>query len=142
MARTAAAKKPAGKPAAKTKAPAKAKPATRKIIAKPKASVGSGNGAVAKQLAKSIKAPAKPMPEHKEKIKKAKLVRDSFTMPEAEYQVLGDVKKACLKAGVAVKKSELLRVGVALIQRLDLSKLKDVLSGLPPLKAGRPKSDK
>src|SRR4051812_28675260 len=34
--------------------------------------------------------------ESKEKTKKAKLVRDSFTMPEAEYAVLGEVKKACL----------------------------------------------
>jgi hypothetical protein len=62
-------------------------------------------------------------------------------MPEAEYQVLGDVKKGCLKAGIAVKKSELLRVGVALIRKLDLAQLKEVLASLPPLKAGRPKNE-
>jgi len=63
-------------------------------------------------------------------------------MPEAEYAVLGAVKKACIKAGFEVKKSELLRIGVALIQNLELAKLKAVLAALPPLKAGRPKKEK
>jgi len=66
-------------------------------------------------------------------------VRDSFTMPESEYAVLGQVKKACLKNGVEVKKSELLRIGVALISRLDMATLKQVLASLPQLKTGRPK---
>jgi hypothetical protein len=66
-------------------------------------------------------------------------VRDSFTMPEQEYAVLGQVKKACLKAGFEIKKSELLRIGVALIRQIDLATLKNVLAGLPQLKTGRPK---
>ena len=88
------------------------------------------------------KAGSKPEIEPKEKVKKAKLVRDSFTMPEAEYAVLGEMKKACLKAGIEVKKSELLRVGVALIRQLETVKLKAILDGLPTLKAGRPKKSK
>lgn len=87
-------------------------------------------------------ARTKPVPEQKIKAKKAKLVRDSFTMPEDEYQVLNDVKKACLKAGMAVKKSELLRIGVALIKGLDSAKLKAAIASLPLVKAGRPKKDK
>ncbi len=75
----------------------------------------------------------------KVKVHKAKLVRDSFTMPEDEYAVLGQVKKTCLKGGVEVKKSELLRAGVALLKQLDLAALKAVLAGLPQLKTGRPK---
>jgi hypothetical protein len=65
-------------------------------------------------------------------------VRDSFTMPEQEYAVLGTVKQACLKAGFEVKKSELLRVGVALLGRLDVADLRAVLASLPQLKTGRP----
>jgi len=68
------------------------------------------------------------------------LVRDSFTMPELEYVVLADVKQACLKAGFEVKKSELLRIGVALVGRLDMATLRQVLDGLPQLKTGRPPS--
>jgi len=75
----------------------------------------------------------------REKARKAKLVRDSFTMPEHEYELLGQVKKACLKAGFEIKKSELLRIGVALIGQLDLATLKNVLASLPQLKTGRPK---
>jgi hypothetical protein len=114
-----AAKKPAVKSAAK---PAAAK----------KASILNG----AKSSGKKGAAP------HKEKVKKSKLVRDSFTMPEAEYQGLGEVKKACLKDGFEVKKSELLRIGVALIRKMDSAALKGMLASLPPLKAGRPKKDK
>lgn len=84
----------------------------------------------------------KSLPDAKGKIKKAKLVRDSFTMPADEYQVLGDVKKIFLKAGLEVKKSELLRVGVALIRELNLASLKLAVASLPPVKAGRPKKEK
>lgn len=82
------------------------------------------------------------IPEIKEKIKKAKLVRDSFTMPEIEYAALGEVKKNCLKAGFEVKKSELLRIGVALIRDLDLAALKVAAAALSPLKPGRPRKEK
>jgi hypothetical protein len=126
--KTAAAKTPVKKPAPA----AKADKTVKAIAAKaPKKSV------------KTVEKPvAKPADDAKDKVKKPKLVRDSFTMPEAEYAVLGDVKKACLKAGIEVKKSELLRVGVALIRQLDTAKLKEILTGLPALKAGRPKKSK
>jgi hypothetical protein len=137
-----AAAKPAVKraPAAKSAAAAKpaatksaaAKPAAKRAAVKPAAKPVAAPAPVAKP-GKAVKAekPAKP---HKEK-----LVRDSFTMPESEYAVLGQVKKACLKNGVEVKKSELLRIGVALISRLDMATLKQVLASLPQLKTGRPK---
>jgi hypothetical protein len=102
--------------------------------AKPKAKAGTKAKANAK-----IKPEAKT---EKDKSRKPKLVRDSFTMPAEEYAVLGEVKKACLSAGVAVKKSELLRVGVALIRQLDAATLKQALEALPVLKAGRPKKQK
>ncbi|WP_194725996.1 hypothetical protein [Noviherbaspirillum malthae] len=96
----------------------------------------------AKPAAKPTSKEPAAKPEEKEKAKKPKLVRDSFTMPEAEYAVLGQVKKDCLKAGFEVKKSELLRVGVALIRQLDTTRLKEVLETLPALKTGRPKKAK
>lgn len=75
------------------------------------------------------------------KVKKPKLVRDSFTMPEEEYAVLGQVKKNCLKAGIEVKKSQLLRIGLALLNKADSASLKKMIAELPPLKAGRPKKE-
>jgi hypothetical protein len=129
-------------PAAKKPAPAKAAP--KKPAAKPVAKPAAKPAAkrVAKPAAKpvAVKQPAKPVAATTEKIRKPKLVRDSFTMPEQEYEVLGQVKKACLKAGFEIKKSELLRIGVALISQLDMATLQNVLANLPQLKTGRPKN--
>ena len=134
-------------PASKTGASkAPAKPASKTVRAK--AGVAAAKKATATKVApvpKAVAKPqakAKPAADAKEKSKKEKLVRDSFTMPEAEYAVLGEVKKACLKAGVDVKKSELLRVGVALIRQLDAARLKEILGTLPTLKTGRPKKNR
>lgn len=148
---TSVAAKAASKGTAKTAAAEMARPAARK--ASPATKADATVKAIAAKAPKAPKAPktkakatekpvAKPVSETKEKARKPKLVRDSFTMPEAEYAVLGEVKKACLKAGIEVKKSELLRVGVALIRQLDTEKLKEILAGLPALKAGRPKKNK
>lgn len=131
------------------KAPAKAEKSAAKLAAKPAASKTVSKVPVkAAPKAAAIPVPSKkqvivkPAADTKEKAKKPKLVRDSFTMPEIEYAVLGQVKKTCLKAGIEVKKSELLRAGVALIEGLDIEQLKMVLASLTPLKAGRPKKDK
>jgi uncharacterized membrane protein YadS len=62
-------------------------------------------------------------------------------MPEHEYATLGAVKQACLKAGFEVKKSELLRIGVALLGQIDTAALRAVLASLPQLKTGRPPVD-
>src|SRR5476649_1990301 len=133
----AAAAKPAAKVAAKPAAKAAlkaAKPAAAKPAAKPAEAKPASKAAAAKTAAK----PAEKTAETKNK-DSDKLVRDSFTMPEQEYAVLGQVKKACLKAGFEIKKSELLRIGVALISQIDLATLQNVLAALPQLKTGRPK---
>lgn len=110
--------------------------------AAPVAKKSSPITAVKKATAKPVAAKStKVTPAAKEKAKKQKLVRDSFTMPEAEYQVLDKVKKECLKAGFEIKKSQLLRIGVALIGKMELASVKNVLATLPPLKTGRPKKD-
>ncbi len=137
-------KKPA--PARKPAVAKKAAPARKPVAAKkPAAKVTRPKAAKPVKAAKPAKTPkaarpVKPVESEIAKVKKSKLVRDSFSMPEPEYAVLGSVKKACLKAGVEVKKSELLRIGVALIAKMDVDGLKAVLATLPPLKAGRPKS--
>jgi len=124
-------KTPVKKPVVKKAAPATAaKPAVKKpAVKKP---------AVKKLVVKQVVKPAaKPV-----KIKKPKLVRDSFTMPQAEYDVLAQVKKSCIAAGFEIKKSELLRIGVAMLQKLDAKKINEALLSLTPLKAGRPSKHK
>jgi hypothetical protein len=67
------------------------------------------------------------------------VVRDSFTMPTKEYAKIAKVKDACLKAGFQIKKSELLRIGIALISDMGPKKLKSAQAKLDPIKTGRPK---
>ena len=131
---------PAAKTAKTAKAPARAAAeaavkTAAKAVAAPPARKTAGKTEPA--AARTIAAPAQ-----REAVLEARpvLVRDSFTMPEQEYAVLAEVKQACLRAGIDVKKSELLRIGVALLGQLDLATLKTVLAALPQLKTGRPPS--
>lgn len=79
------------------------------------------------------------VPEKKPvKAKKVKLVRDSYAMPEAEHQQIAVLKKRLAAKGVEVKKSELLRAGVAVLTALNDAELKSVMSHIERIKTGRP----
>lgn len=87
---------------------------------------------VAKKPGKAEK-PAKPP-----KAKKIKLVRDSYAMPEAEYARIGELKKRLAALGAEVKKSELLRGGIAVLAALNDAELKAVMGRVERIKTGRP----
>jgi hypothetical protein len=70
--------------------------------------------------------------------KKPKLVRDSFTIPKAEYAAIDALKGRALKLGVGVKKSELLRAGLMLLQELSDARFKAAMASVPTIKTGRP----
>ena len=80
-------------------------------------------------------------PHNKTASKKPKLVRDSFTIPKAEFAVIEDLKTRAIVLGSAVKKSELLRAGLKLLQGLNDSDFKAALAAVPTLKTGRPSSE-
>ena len=119
----AAAKSPASKSATsagkvRSKAPGK-KPVTAVVVKKAK------SGTVTK-------------PKKDSKPKKVKMVRDSYTMPENDYAKLAELKKTCLKAGVHVKKSELLRAGLTTLAKLPTGTLLKTVEALVKIKTGRP----
>lgn len=66
------------------------------------------------------------------------VIRDSFTMPVADYELIGALKQRCLGLGIAVKKSELLRAGLATLQRLPDESLAQVVAAVESVKTGRP----
>jgi len=80
--------------------------------------------------------PAKP--SKPAKIRRAKLVRDSYTMPEAEHALITGLKKRCLSLGVAAKKSEILRAALAVLARLSDAEVALAIQGLAVIKTGRP----
>ena len=61
---------------------------------------------------------------------KVKTVRGSFTMPKVEYEKISDLKQTCLKAGLHVKKNELLRAGLRALSTLSVTQLKQAIGKL------------
>lgn len=72
------------------------------------------------------------------KIKKPKLVRDSFTIPKIEYTVLDELKQRAAKAGAPAKKSEVLRAGIKALAAMSDAAFLATLLSVPALKTGRP----
>ena len=76
------------------------------------------------------------------KMKTPKLVRESFTMPKAEYAVITTLKERCLKVGVFAKKSQILRAAVAVLAKLNDVTLAKAIQRLEVIKTGRPKKSR
>ena len=134
VARKAPARRPARKAAAKAVA---TKPAVKPVVRKAPVQTVRKSQVVAKasaltRTAPPAKAKNDPVP------KKVKLVRDSFSFPEHEHALLGDMKKRALKLGKEFKKSEILRAGIAHLASLADSALVTVLAKVERVKTGRP----
>jgi hypothetical protein len=125
------------------------KAATRRTPARPGTTRTAKTAAHAKPSAKpAVKKAAKPITAKPvtqakpAKVKKPKLVRDSFTIPKAEYEVIHALKTRSQKMGHPIKKSELLRAGIKLLATLSDAAFKAALAQVPVIKTGRPKSAK
>jgi hypothetical protein len=73
-----------------------------------------------------------------DKAKKPKLVRDSFTIPKAEYAVLEAMKLRAAKLGRPTKKSEVLRAGVQALAAMGDAAFLSCVGSVPAVKTGRP----
>jgi hypothetical protein len=118
--------------AAATVAESAVAPARKRAAAKPRAA--KAGKAVAAPVA--VEAPAKPAKAHK-----PKLVRDSFTMPKDEYQVIDALKRRALGLQKQVRKSELLRAGIQALSAMNDRTFLKAIADVPTLKTGRPKAD-
>jgi len=134
-AKTAAAKKPA------VKKPAAKKPAVKKTVVK-KAAAQPVRKTATKKAPVKVATPQPVKAVKPAKVKKPKLVRDSFTIPKDEYVVIDSLKVRAGKLGQAVKKSELLRAGVKALAAMSDIQFKAALSNVPTIKTGRPKNSK
>lgn len=122
---------------ATSKSAAKAKAATAASKAgtseAPK-QAGSPKAAGKPTVAKGEKAPAAQIKE------RVKLVRDSFTMPREDFDLIDRIKARAIEFKRPAKKSELLRAGLQVLAALQDTQLRAALDALRPLKAGRPKN--
>ncbi len=83
--------------------------------------------------------PEKKVKKEKKIDDKVKVVRDSFTMPQTDYDLIAELKQKALKTGLHLKKSELLRAGLQALSKLSAAQLKQTVTGLEKIKTGRPK---
>lgn len=85
------------------------------------------------------RAKAEPAARKAEKPAKTKLVRDSFTMPQADFDLVNVLKQRALNFRHAAKKGELLRAGLQALAALSEANLQAALERVTSLKPGRPK---
>jgi hypothetical protein len=127
----------------KAKAPPKAQTAAKKKAAVTKEVPATKQAAPASETAaqkakRAKKELVKKDLVKKELEKKEKVVRDSFTMPKSDYAKIAALKQKCLDAGVSVKKSEVLRAGLLLLEGTTLENLLAAISAVETVKTGRP----
>ncbi len=133
----AAAKRPPVKRAASSVTKVVAKTATK--TSKSTAVKPAAKKSLAAKLPVARKSPAvKTAAAKPAKDKKPKLVRDSFTFPKAEYEVLEAMKQRAAKLKVMVKKTELLRAGIKSLAALGDAAFLSAIAAVPSLKTGRP----
>jgi hypothetical protein len=135
----------APKPQAKTRKPAATEPAVKVPLSRQPMPAAPAKPVVAAGPSKAKIPPTKSTDAPHGKLDKKSLkprpslVRDSFTMPEADFALLAKLKSTALGARRAAKKSELLRAGLHLLSALDAKSLVATLDGLEAVKTGRPK---
>lgn len=101
------------------KAPSKTKTSTAKKAASNRAAAQAGTALTAK---------------------KPKLVRDSFTLPQQDHDLIKQCKKLALGQGRETKKSEVLRAAIQSFALLPLAKQMAAYQKLEAIAVGRPKS--
>ena len=87
-----------------------------------------------------VKPPVQAAPAARKPPKlRVRLVRDGFTMPEADFALIAALKSRAIAARRETKKSELLRAGLHVLTTLDETTLLATLDRLVQVKTGRPK---
>ena len=118
------AKQPVAKPVAKPAAKPVVKPLA-KPLAKP----------VAKAPTKAVEKSLKPL-----LAKKPKLVRDSFTLPQADHDLIKQCKKIAVTSGRETKKSEVIRAAMQSFAAMSQAQQLAAYTKLESIAVGRPKA--
>ena len=77
-------------------------------------------------------------PAHVREMPIEKVTRDSFTLPSTDYEKIGQLRAKCLKIGLSLTKSEIMRAGLHALERLSAENLREVVESLEKVKTGRP----
>lgn len=133
--------------AAPAKSPARKRPATqadrpmavKQRSAEPAPAVQALPAAARTPLSPAEDEPARVLAKPA-RLKKSKPVRDTFTMPRNEYELIDLLKRRAHARGRKVKKSELLRAGILALADMPDAQLFEAIAAVPPLREGRPQT--
>jgi hypothetical protein len=111
-----------------------------KALAKPAPKAPAAPLAIKPPLAATTTSKAKASATETKSVKekKPKLVRDSLTMPKAEYAVLDELKLRAAKLSSPIKKTELIRAGIKALAAMSDTAFLAAAKAVPSLKTGRP----
>ena len=70
---------------------------------------------------------------------RVKVVRDSFTMPQTDYDLITLLKRRSLQSGVETNKSEILRAGLLSLNQMTERDFLEKIQTVEKIKTGRPK---
>ena len=70
---------------------------------------------------------------------RVKVVRDSFTMPQTDYDLITLLKKRSLQSGIETNKSEILRAGLLSLNQMTEKDFLEKIQTVEKIKTGRPK---
>ena len=68
----------------------------------------------------------------------AKVKRDAFTLPIADLELIQELIMKCMKQGIRMNKSEIIRAGVHALANMNEQDFIKVATELPKIKTGRP----
>ncbi|MBD1895538.1 hypothetical protein H6F50_18810 [Coleofasciculus sp. FACHB-712] len=87
---------------------------------------------------KSEVTPQVEAQSREEQVKKERVIRDSFTLPCEDYELISAIRQRCLNSAVNVAKSEVIRAGLHALNDLPDEALLKVIESLTKIKTGRP----
>jgi hypothetical protein len=68
----------------------------------------------------------------------SKLIRDTFSMPDSDYQLIGELLERSPAMAARSTKSEIVRAGLKVLYNMNDKDLSQVLNQVRRLKTGRP----
>jgi hypothetical protein len=82
--------------------------------------------------------PVVAVPPVKEQTKKDRVIRDSFTLPSGDYELIAAIRQRCLNSAININKSEVIRVGLHALMEMPEEDLVSLVNNLEKVKTGRP----
>ena len=70
------------------------------------------------------------------------VIRDTFSMPKKDADLINELRLKCMKAGMYTTRSEVVRVGIRYLAQLQTDDLYKMIENIDKLKPGPPKQNK